>query len=72
MTTKYLGIAVAITGRVFAHPCDGSPVAAAAHDAAIARGDYPYTHLYEGDDILSLVAEMRQEQGAAQPEGEQA
>ena len=56
---KYLGVAVAITGRVFHHPCDGTPDA---HEAARERGDYPYQHLYEGDDALAAVAEMRSEQ----------
>ena len=52
----YLGVAVGITGRIFAHPGDGTPDADA---AARARGDYPYVHLYEGDDIAEALAELR-------------
>jgi len=58
---KYLGVAVAINGRVFTHPCDGTPEA---DRAAKARGDYPYTHLYEGDDICAIVAQMKEEDAA--------
>lgn len=58
---KYLGVAVSVTGRIFAHPCDGTPDA---HRAAMERGDYPYTHLYEGDDICAIVAQMREEEEA--------
>ena len=55
---KYLGVAVAVTGRVFAHPCDGTPEA---DTAAKARGDFPYQHLYEGDDICAIVAQMKED-----------
>ena len=55
---KYLGVAVSIAGRVFAHPCDGTPDA---DRAAKERGDYPYCHLYQGDDICAIVAQMREE-----------
>jgi len=52
----YLGVAVSIAGRVFAHPGDGTPDADA---AARARGDYPYVHLYEGDDVDDVLRTMR-------------
>lgn len=61
MNAKYLGVAVAVTGRVFAHPADGSEEAARAHRAAKERGDYPYAHLYEGDNVCTTVSEMREE-----------
>ena len=54
----YLGVAVSINGNVFKHPMDGT---SAAHDAARERGDYPYQHLYEGDNIPDIVAQMQEE-----------
>ena len=55
---KYLGVAVSRSGQVFSHPCDGAPEA---HMAAVERGDYPYTHLYEGDSVIEIVAKMQDE-----------
>ncbi len=49
---KYLGVAVSDRGNVFLHPADGTPEADA---AARARGDFPYTHLYEGDNVLDVI-----------------
>lgn len=65
MSETYLGVAVSIKGTVFAHPGDGSPGARAADQAARARGDYPYAHLYEGDNIEATVAEMQDERDLA-------
>jgi hypothetical protein len=62
--SKYLGVAVSVRGQVFAHPCDGSTSAAAAHKAAIERGDYPYQHLYEGDNVNYIVCELQMQQDA--------
>ena len=55
---RYLGVAVSVKGNIFYHPCDGSEAAEAADRGARERGDYPYTHLYEGDDVLAVVEEM--------------
>lgn len=55
---KYLGVVVSITGRIFAHPADGTPEA---DRDARERGDYPYTHLYQGDDVIAIIEAMRDE-----------
>jgi hypothetical protein len=55
----YLGIAVALNGTVFAHPADNSPEAENIHRAAISAGNYPYTHVYKGDNVLELIDEMQ-------------
>ena len=62
MNAKYLNVAVSINGRIFYHPCDGSAAAVKAHQAAVARGDYPYQHLFEGDNVADLVANMLDEE----------
>ena len=56
---KYLGVAVSVKGTIFAHTCDGSPEAAAIHNAACERGDWPYQHLYQGDDVVAVVEALR-------------
>lgn len=66
MNAKYLGVAVSASGRVFEHPCDGTPDA---DRAAKARGDYPYTHLYEGDDVCAIVVQMQEEAADDAAEG---
>ena len=58
MEPKYLGVAVSIKGNIFAHPMDGTPDV---HVAAKARGDYPYWHLYAGDNVLDIVSMMEEE-----------
>ena len=60
-TIKHLSVAVAINGNVFYHPCDGSAAAIEADRAAKARGDYPYTHLWEGDNVNDIVQNMTDE-----------
>ena len=56
---KYLGVAVSIKGTIFAHPCNSSAAAEAIHNAARERGDWPYQHLYDGDDIIAIVEALR-------------
>jgi phosphoserine phosphatase len=63
VTVKYLGVAIAVTGEIFSHPCDGSEEAYAIHEAARERGAYPYQHLYEGDSIPDILAELREGDG---------
>jgi hypothetical protein len=53
---KYLGVAVSHRGIIFAHAGSGDN---AANDAARGRGDWPYMHLYEGDDIVAAIAELQ-------------
>lgn len=57
----YLNVAVSIHGRIFYHPCDGSAAAIEANRAAKERGDYPYQHLYEGDNVADIVQNMLDE-----------
>ncbi len=59
---NYRTVAVSINGRIFYHPCDGSAAAIAIHAAAVARGDTPYTHLFEGDIVADLVQNMLDEE----------
>lgn len=61
--SRYLGVAVSVGGRIFAHPADGSSAAEEADRLAKARGDYPYAHLYEGDDVYAAIAEMTEGTG---------
>lgn len=56
---KYLGVAVSKKGRIFSHPAN--PLDDTAHLAAKARGDYPYTHLYDGDDVHDAIDKMHKE-----------
>ena len=60
--TAHLKVAVSIHGRIFYHPCDGSAAAIKADRAAKARGDYPYQHLFEGDNVDDIVQNMLDEQ----------
>ena len=64
ISNKYLGVVVSVKGTIFAHPCDGSDEAAKIHEAARERGDWPYTHLYEGDDVEDIVWKLRSSEEA--------
>ena len=45
-----------VTGKIFYHPEDGS---ATLHKALVAAGECPYQHLYDGDDIVTILAELQ-------------
>lgn len=68
--TAHLKVAVSIKGNIFYHPCDGSAAAIKAHKAACQRGDYPYQHLFEGDNVDDIVQQMldAQELNTEQPD----
>ena len=61
---RRLYMAVSIKGVIFAHPGFPHPEAYAVDEWAMTTGNWPYYHLYWGDDILQIVSKMQQEQEA--------
>ena len=51
----YTGYAVSVKGTIFRHPLDGSDEARRTHQWAKANGEYPYTHIYEGDNMEGIL-----------------
>ena len=55
---KPLHVVVTRNGRIFHHPEDGT---ATVHEKLKAAGEYPYQHLYEGDNVSYIVEELNTE-----------
>ena len=52
---RYTGYALSVNGTIFKHPMDGSAAARDAHQWAKMNGEYPYCHLYEGDNVADAL-----------------
>ena len=55
---KPLFVSVAVTGVVFAHPGNSFEI----HQWAKASGNYPYQHLYQGDNVAEIVSQLRSDE----------
>lgn len=61
---EYLNVAVSVKGNIFYHPGPKTKYAFMSkqiHEWAKTTGNYPYQHLYEGDNVQDIIDEMQLE-----------
>lgn len=58
---SYLHVAVSVKGNIFYHPGPNHFLSKEIHEWAKMTGNYPYQHLYEGDNVALIIDEMQLE-----------